>query len=202
MPGRVRSKSEAKRSAIQAAASELFLELGFEATSMDKVAQQAEVSKQTVYSHFSNKEALFAAVIEYKCEEYGLRADIFDAGKSCAENLLTYATHMCEMLCTESAVKMERLCSSNAAERPDLALLFFESGPRKVIGILEDYIATQVEQGVLAIDDVERAASLFLHAAQANAVSLARWGVSDQNRQNTAEYLQDAVDMFMQYYGT
>lgn len=197
---RKRSKSEAKNSAILAAASELFLELGFETTSMDKVAQQAEVSKQTVYSHFSNKEALFAAVIEDKCELYGLSEDLFDPARSCRENLLSYARQICELLCSEDAVKMDRLCSSNAAERPDLALLFFESGPQKVKELLLNYITTQVDSGALRIADVDQAASLFLHAAQSDAVHLARWGVSEQNRQNNEAYLEVVVDMFMQFY--
>lgn len=197
---RKRSKSKSKNSAILTAAADLFLELGFDATSMDKVAQRAGVSKQTVYSHFSNKESLFAAGIEFKCEFYGLRADLFDRARSCRSNLLVFATQLYEMLCTEEAVKMDRLCSSHAADRPDLALLYYKSGPLKVRELLQDYIATQVEEGVLDIPDVELASSLFLNAAQPNAVHFARWGVSDQNQQDTMKYLELSVDMFMQYY--
>lgn len=58
-----RSKSEAKTEAILQGAMQEFLKHGYAATSMDKVAKTAGVSKATVYSHFGDKEGLFNAVI-------------------------------------------------------------------------------------------------------------------------------------------
>ena len=53
------SRSARKRRAIVEAATTLFLENGYRGTSMDQIAAVARVSKQTVYKHFSDKEALF-----------------------------------------------------------------------------------------------------------------------------------------------
>lgn len=53
-----KSRSELKREAIIEAARNLFKELGVAATSMDKLAEAAQVSKRTVYNHFATKEAL------------------------------------------------------------------------------------------------------------------------------------------------
>lgn len=58
-----RSKSEAKTEAILKGAMKEFLKSGYAATSMDRVAKAAKVSKATVYSHFGDKESLFNAVI-------------------------------------------------------------------------------------------------------------------------------------------
>ncbi len=54
---------EAKRQAIVDAASTLFIEQGFDKTTMQKVADTAGVSKRTLYKHFSNKEALLGGVV-------------------------------------------------------------------------------------------------------------------------------------------
>ena len=59
-----RSKSEAKTEAILKGAMQEFLKGGYAATSMDKVAKAAGVSKATVYSHFGDKESLFNAVMQ------------------------------------------------------------------------------------------------------------------------------------------
>ena len=59
-----RSKSEAKTEAVLQGAIKEFLANGYAATSMDKVAKTAGVSKATVYSHFGDKESLFNAVIQ------------------------------------------------------------------------------------------------------------------------------------------
>jgi TetR/AcrR family transcriptional regulator, regulator of autoinduction and epiphytic fitness len=55
--------TDRKRAAVIAAAIEEFLAAGFDATSMDRVAARAGVSKRTVYNHFPSKEALFAAIL-------------------------------------------------------------------------------------------------------------------------------------------
>ena len=59
-----RSKSEAKAEAILRGGMQEFLKHGYAATSMDKIAKTARVSKATIYSHFGDKEGLFNAVIQ------------------------------------------------------------------------------------------------------------------------------------------
>jgi TetR/AcrR family transcriptional repressor of mexJK operon len=56
-------RSPRKRQAILAAAVRGFLEDGYSGTSLDSVAAEAGVGKQTVYSHFGNKEQLFLAAL-------------------------------------------------------------------------------------------------------------------------------------------
>jgi TetR/AcrR family transcriptional regulator, regulator of autoinduction and epiphytic fitness len=55
--------TDRKRAAVIEAAIEEFLAAGFDATSMDRIAARASVSKRTVYNHFPSKEALFAAIL-------------------------------------------------------------------------------------------------------------------------------------------
>jgi TetR/AcrR family transcriptional regulator of autoinduction and epiphytic fitness len=55
--------TDRKRAAVISAAIEEFLASGFDATSMDRVAARAGVSKRTVYNHFPSKEGLFAAIM-------------------------------------------------------------------------------------------------------------------------------------------
>ena len=54
--------TQRKRRDILAAARAEFLEAGFRDTSMDRVAERAQVSKRTVYNHFPSKEDLFKAI--------------------------------------------------------------------------------------------------------------------------------------------
>lgn len=54
----------AKAKAILEGGIQEFLSHGYAATSMDKVAKAAKVSKATVYSHFQDKEGLFNALIQ------------------------------------------------------------------------------------------------------------------------------------------
>ena len=58
-----------KAAAILAGAMQEFLAHGYAATSMDRVAAAAGVSKATVYNHFQDKEGLFTALIRQLAQE-------------------------------------------------------------------------------------------------------------------------------------
>ncbi|MBF6330639.1 TetR/AcrR family transcriptional regulator [Nocardia transvalensis] len=60
----LRAGSTPKRTAILAAARELFLTEGFDRSSVDAVAARAEVSKRTVYDYFGDKQTLLQAVVD------------------------------------------------------------------------------------------------------------------------------------------
>ena len=59
-------KKAATRARILEAAQELFVERGYEATTMDEVAVRAEVSRATVFNYFPRKEAFLVAWIEQR----------------------------------------------------------------------------------------------------------------------------------------
>lgn len=63
MKKRVRSPNLEKRQAILKSAIELFYKKGYAYSSMDMISSCANVSKATIYSHFSNKEALFLEIV-------------------------------------------------------------------------------------------------------------------------------------------
>jgi TetR/AcrR family transcriptional regulator, mexJK operon transcriptional repressor len=60
--------------AIRTAALEIFVEVGFEAASMDAIAAAAKVSKGTLYARYDSKEPLFRAILEQQLEEWGQRS--------------------------------------------------------------------------------------------------------------------------------
>jgi TetR/AcrR family transcriptional regulator of autoinduction and epiphytic fitness len=60
---KTRKKSK-KRVAILDGAIEVFIDMGYELASMDKIAETAGVSKRTVYNHFGSKENLFLVIVD------------------------------------------------------------------------------------------------------------------------------------------
>jgi TetR/AcrR family transcriptional regulator len=54
---------------ILAAAETLFSEHGFEAVSMNSIAERAGVSKANIFHHFSSKQALYVAVVRAACQD-------------------------------------------------------------------------------------------------------------------------------------
>lgn len=77
---------------LLATAYSAFLERGYEAVSLDAVAREAGVSKETIYRHFTDKEALFRAAMEGERRPFSLRVGQFAAqGGAAWERLARYA---------------------------------------------------------------------------------------------------------------
>jgi TetR/AcrR family transcriptional repressor of mexJK operon len=126
-----RPKSAAKRKQILSSAGELFLTSGFSGCSMEMVAKQSGVSKQTVYSHFSNKEALFLAVIEDKCAEYQLddrHLEIEDC--TLVQVLQERGLQIVKLLHDNQVIAIYRVIIGEVNSNPRVAKLFYQAGPK------------------------------------------------------------------------
>lgn len=77
-----------KRHEILDAAVREFQAVGYENTSMDRIAESAGASKRTVYNHFASKELLFQAAFDrLKGELQELRSISYDPERKLAEQL-------------------------------------------------------------------------------------------------------------------
>lgn len=159
---RGRPKDPAKREAILDAAKGLFLTQGFAGTSMDAVAAAAGVSKLTVYSHFSDKETLFSAAIEAKCEnQMPLPIFALEQGDSIEEVLKRIGVAFVTMIDGEDAIGLMRILCAVAGRETEMAQLFFEAGPRRTLGEMERLLRRAVELELLRMEDPAAAAEQF-----------------------------------------
>lgn len=71
-----KSRSERKRESIIAAARRAFQDVGVQATSMDTIAELANVSKRTVYNHFATKEDLVLHLLSELWERSMVQVDV------------------------------------------------------------------------------------------------------------------------------
>lgn len=151
-------KDAEKRAAIIAAAGQLFAQQGLRATSMEMVAKRAGVAKQTVYSHFKNKDALYAAVIPTKLQQVGVRADALDWSLGAEDILRRFALAYMGMIGDPEVVALSRLVMSEAAEYPQVAEQFFNHGNLRGLGLIADFLRDMNAHGLLPTLDYDSAA--------------------------------------------
>src|SRR6516162_11272620 len=66
MEDKQNTRAQQTRERLRAAAHRLFLKLGYLATSIDAILAEAGISsKETLYRHYANKEALFVDVLSH-----------------------------------------------------------------------------------------------------------------------------------------
>ncbi len=139
-----RTKSEAKTAAILQGAMKEFLKNGYAATSMDKVARSAKVSKATVYSHFGDKESLFNAVMQDLVKDKFQQEMTLEQPQSLEQDpqvvLSAMATRILENAKRDrSFLDFMRIIIGESGRFPELAKAYVNSVAKPAIEILTKY---------------------------------------------------------------
>ena len=158
-----REAASPKRDAILQVARASFLNQGYERTSMEGVAQAAGVSKTTVYAHFPTKADMFRAVIERHCRaQMDLTAGLDWLPADPAQALTVFARRWVDMVAWPDAVAMSRVIMSEIGRFPELGKALLAAAVDPVRQMLAAYLRRASKDGLLAIDDADFAADLFL----------------------------------------
>lgn len=156
-----RPKDPEKRAAILDAAMDLFPARGYDGVSVDAIAQQAGVSKLTVYSHFADKEALFAAAVTECCaQQLPHRLFELDPSLPVHQALLQIGHAFIDLMMDERAISLHRVMISQAGQDRRLTEVFFSAGPRTALREMESFLA-QADGHGLRVADPSRAAEHF-----------------------------------------
>lgn len=159
-PGR--PKDPAKRAALLEAAGRLFCEHGFEHTRLEAIARAAGVSKLTIYSHFGDKEGLFTAAVEARCQDQ-LPRNLFIASTALPLDLALRRIGLAflDLVYSDQALRLTRMMAAQGGGSSRLAALYYAAGPKRVLEEMEGFLARAAARGVLALDDPALAAARF-----------------------------------------
>lgn len=160
-----RELSPQKAEAILNGAMQEFLTHGYAATSMDKIAAAAGVSKATVYSHFHDKEGLFNALIQQLAQKKfrailgvpdapALKGDPRVVLKQLATNVLDTG------LKDQQFHSFMRLMVGESGRFPELARVFVRNIELSAFQILCQYFSDCAEE--LKLRDPEATARIFI----------------------------------------
>lgn len=136
-----------KHNAITRAAADVFLAEGFERASLDQIAHKAGVSKQTIYSHFADKQALFRAI----CAELTEKLTVHMRKPRRADTdlrsiLIRLGEETLATMLNPAALDLHRLVVSAAARFPDLGHSAYEVG---VLRMIDDLSALLMQRSQL-----------------------------------------------------
>jgi TetR/AcrR family transcriptional regulator, mexJK operon transcriptional repressor len=157
-------RSARKRRAILDAATDIFLRDGYLGTNMDEIAALSEVSKQTVYKHFSSKEALFVEIVSSMTTDTGdsVHTEIqLEEGGDLTDYLVDYGYRQLTMVVTPRVMQLRRLVVGEVSRFPELAKVLYERGPMRALKALAATFEALARRGLLTIDDPMTAAAHF-----------------------------------------
>jgi TetR/AcrR family transcriptional regulator of autoinduction and epiphytic fitness len=193
--------TDRKRAAIIDAAMAEFRQSGYAATSMDRIAASAGVSKRTVYNHFPSKEALFAEILEQLWERSMEGLELaYSKERSLRAQLLELLEQKLALLRDANFAELARVAIAAGLHAPELA--------QEVIarmGDREEGLTTWIRAA--AADGRLKTTDPLLAAMQMHALvkGFAFWpqialGQPPLTPAQGKQVAETAVDMFLAYY--
>ena len=192
-----------KRRQILDGARRLFLSKGFDAASMGDIAQEAGVSKGTLYVYFDSKERLFQELVtEEKAAQYPAIFGIDPQNHDVRAVLTGLGRQFAHFITAPHVIMATRTVIAISERMPEIAAEFYTQGPRQCAGRLAQYLEPQVKAGILDIDDVYLAAAQFLDLSQSTLKLPLLFGAAERpSDERIDQVVRSAVDVFMAAYG-
>jgi TetR/AcrR family transcriptional regulator, mexJK operon transcriptional repressor len=165
-------------------ATRLFMEHGYEGTSMDAVAEMAGVGKPTLYSRYRDKRDLFEAVLTARINDWllpiaqvaegeGDKAPSGDLEAVLDEISRAMLRHMLK----PGAGALQRVIAAQKLKFPELARFAYEQGWVRAVEGVANILRSFAARGIVHAPDPELAAEIFLNLIIGSTSRAALYGV-------------------------
>ncbi|MEU1949858.1 TetR/AcrR family transcriptional regulator [Streptomyces sp. NPDC059474] len=218
--GRPAGPQPAKRQAILEAAVAVFLREGYTRASVDVIADEARVSKQTVYNHFGDKERLFIAAVEEERERVAAGfatgspdapgpdapepdgtepGEAYDDGDA-RTALIHFGHRVLAVLLDERASALRRLVIAEVARHPSLRPACAEGEPQQLVTHLAELLGRRAARGELTVPEPATAARQFVALIVQQGLYQSMYGTCPLADAQAAAVCESAADLLVRAY--
>lgn len=189
------TKAQQKQESILLIAEELFLQLGYGATSMDMIAKKTGFTKQTIYRYFPSKENLFTSVMQAVRSKNN--ASFSFSSKSVQEELQHYGEYVLAFHLHPSAVGLYRLMLTEGIQE-NLSQAFMKTGPNQVIQTLTEFLQQRYPEQA----ECEFCAQMFISMVLAPRNQILMGFKKRLKKSEQKEHIQKVVQHFLKMIET
>ncbi|MDH7794034.1 MULTISPECIES: TetR/AcrR family transcriptional regulator [unclassified Beijerinckia] len=183
-------------------AATMFMERGFEGTSIDAVAEKAGVGKPTIYARYRDKAELFTAVMRERIETW--LAPMAAAAAPSHEHdpddisstLHMISRHLLDHSLKPQSALVQRMLAAQATQFPELAKLAHKEAWARAVQAISLLFKRSIERGCIHVDEPEIAAGLFLDLIVGSTKRNVLYGIP-LNAEFEEKRRKVAVDMFV-----
>ena len=159
-----KEQAEARSEELLDTALDIFLDRGFELTTIEMIATRMNMTKRTVYVKFADKSVLFLAAVQRAIERQVVPPEVlagFDKG-DLSETLEAVARLRIGQVMTRNGMRLQHIIQSESYRFPEIFSANVEQSARPVIGFVQGVLNRAVAAGTIASTDTALAASTFM----------------------------------------
>jgi AcrR family transcriptional regulator len=157
-------QAELRHGQLLQRALDMFLDHGFEQTTIDAIAAAMKMTKRTIYARYEDKAALFRATVHHAIRQWivpeqALRSLETD---SLEETLRTVARMRIAHDSTPEGLKLQRIINAESYRFPDISTAAYEQGTMPLIEFLANLLRRHQVRGEVRAEHPLRVAHAFL----------------------------------------
>lgn len=185
---------------ILGVATDLFLNEGYGATTIEAVAARAGISKRTFYHRFDNKAALFAAVVHRIIEQIRPPPEVpLLEGTTLHDVLRRFAGLLLRAALEPRAIALHRLVTGESARFPHLLRAVYEEGwSQQATALIGDLLARELHDPNLTPERrafaVQQFVDMVITLPQRRAIGQG----AAMTRKELAAWADDVVRLFLE----
>ncbi|MBS1165235.1 MAG: transcriptional regulator, TetR family [Proteobacteria bacterium] len=181
----------------------VFLEHGYDRASMDMIAQEAGVSKATVYAYFETKQQLLVQLVQEECKSVGptVLPAVTGPIQDIEASLRDIARNFTSIFLNNRGVEFYRLIISNVNQFPEMAAIFMKAGPGQHRAEIASFFNEAIQQGLLDIVDVDLAVKQFLGLVAADLPIAWMLAIKPPSSEQYETMINSSVRLFLNFYG-
>jgi len=197
----MRTKTDEKRREIEAAAAELFIELGYDRTSMSAISARVGGSKATLYSYFASKEDLLRAVLADSVAEHTDQLlQEFAPGENLRDAFIDTGIKFLTRRLSALTIASLRILA-NQPEETGLGVEYYTVSLKSGWGRFADRLALLMEEGRLRKADPWTAAMHWKGLHEGELLEKRLLGATTgQDMAEVSNIVVAAVDAFLRIY--
>jgi len=174
-----------------------FLEYGYDGTTMETVAQAAEITKSTLYSRYPDKRTLFIAVSSWALTRQERDERVLEPlPDDLAEALTVITRAVLARSVDPDIVRLSRMAIAESPRFPEFAANSQAVTWSPRIRVIMDLLRRHESAGTVVVHDVELAAEQFFAMVGAMPAWLAAYGIYRTPEVEEA-HLQHAIELFL-----
>lgn len=177
---------------------DLFLERGFERTTIDAIAASVGMAKRTVYLRYGDKTGLFKAALKRAIESWIVPVDRLRAAETedIGESLLRVGRMLVANVMSPAGLRLVRVTNAESGRLPEIGAFSYTYGTAPTIAYLADFIRRRIRRDGVEVSNPEEAAIAFLYLVVGGPATMPAWGIT-LSEAAIDKHTQYAVRLFL-----